>query len=99
MPGNPPQSSAYQALAQRYQERYGEPHTSYFTESYDAMQLAVRAVIASDGTKENIRNKLYEVSKNYQGVSGNLEFDQNGDVIKSILVKQIKNGKFAEYKQ
>jgi ABC-type branched-subunit amino acid transport system substrate-binding protein len=63
------------------------------------MQLAVRAVIASDGTKENIRNKLYEVSKNYQGVSGNLEFDQNGDVIKSILVKQIKNGKFAEYKQ
>ncbi len=97
MPGNPPETSAYKALAQRYQEKYGEPHTAYFTEVYDAVMLGVKAVLASDGTKEDIKDKLYEVSKTYQGVSGNVAFDENGDVSKPILVKQIKNGEFVLY--
>lgn len=63
------------------------------------MQLAVKAVLESDGTKEDIKTKLFEVSKTYQGVSGNVEFDQNGDVVKPILVKQIKSGQFTPYEE
>jgi len=97
MPGNPSASVVYQALAQRHEEKYGEPHSQYFTEAYDALMLGVKAVLASDGTKEDVKNKLHEVSKTYKGVSGNTEFDINGDVTKPILVKQIKDGQFVEY--
>lgn len=99
MPGNPPATPAYQALSQRYQEKYNETVPPYFMETYDAVMLGVKAVLASDGTKENTKDKLYEVSRTYQGVSGNVEFDVDGDVIKPILIKQIKNGQFVEYEE
>jgi len=37
--------------------------------------LGVKAIIASNKTKEDIKNKLYTVNKTYQGVSGNVTFD------------------------
>lgn len=99
MPGNPPESPKYLALSQRYEEKYGEPRTAYFTEVYDAVILAVRAIEESNGSKEDIKDKLYEISKSYEGVSGNVEFDENGDVSKPILIKQIRSGEFVPYER
>ena len=97
MPGNPPESPKHLVLSQRYEEKYGEPHTAYFTEVYDAVMLAIEAIEQSNGSKEDIKDKLYEVSKSYQGVSGNVQFDENGDVSRPILIKQIRNGEFVPY--
>ena len=95
MPGNPPETPKYQELKRRYKEKYGEDEMpSYVTEAYDAIMLGVKAVLASNGTKENIKDKLYEVSKIYQGVSGDVAFDKNGDVTKPVMFKTIKNGQF-----
>lgn len=100
VPGNPPEASAYQDLIKKYQEKYNEDKMPlYLTEAYDAAQLGVRAILASNGTKEDIKDKLYEVSKEYQGVSGNVMFDENGDVNKDVLVKMIKDGQYIEYKK
>ncbi|MBI4019867.1 MAG: hypothetical protein HY367_00930 [Candidatus Aenigmarchaeota archaeon] len=43
-----------------------------------------------------IKNYLYGV-KNYHSASGILNFDENGDVIKSITLKTIQNGRFVPY--
>lgn len=100
MPGNPPETSSYQRLKQIYKGKYGEDEIPpYVTEAYDAVMIGVKAVLASDGTKENIKNKLYEVSKAYNGVSGNVIFDENGDVIKDVMFKTIKNGQFVPYEE
>lgn len=97
MPGNPMESSKYQKLENEYQTKYKESIAQYVAESYDATMLGAEAVLASDGTKEDIKNKLFEVSKKYNGVSGNVTFDQNGDVIKSVTFKTIKNGQFVPF--
>lgn len=98
VPGNPPQSPAYQKLSADYKTKYGEEITQFTAEAYDATMLGVMAVLDSDGTREDIKDKLYEVSKTYQGVSGNVEFNENGDVSKDVIFKTIENGKFIEYK-
>ncbi|MDD5148325.1 MAG: ABC transporter substrate-binding protein [Candidatus ainarchaeum sp.] len=99
MPGNPPESPRYQELKQRYSEKYNDNVVPIdLAESYDATMLGVKAVLASNGTKEDIKSKLFEVSKTYQGVSGSVQFDEKGDVNKTVLIKTIKNGQFVEYK-
>ncbi len=98
VPGNPPETSAYQKLKSKHAERYNEKDMPPYTvEAYDAVMLGVKAVLASDGTKEDVKDKLYEVSKTYQGVSGNVTFDENGDVTKPVIFKTIKNGEFVLY--
>lgn len=98
MPGNPPDTPAYQALEAKYKQKYKEDTMpSYVAEAYDAAMLGVKALQSSDGTHEDMKKKLYEVSNTYTGVSGNVTFDANGDVSKPVMYKQIKNGKFVVY--
>jgi branched-chain amino acid transport system substrate-binding protein len=100
MPGNPPETEKYKALQKAYQEKYKEEEMpSYVAEAYDAVMLGVKAVLASNGTKEDIKNKLFEVSKTYEGVSGNVTFDENGDVTKPVMFKTIKNSQFVPYEK
>lgn len=98
MPGNPPETPRYQELKNKYKEKYTEEaDLPYLTEAYDAAMLGVKAVLASDGSREDICDKLFEVSKTYEGISGNIEFDENGDVVKETLIKTIQNGEFVVY--
>jgi branched-chain amino acid transport system substrate-binding protein len=97
MPGNPPETQEYKRLQEMYKQKYGEDIPSFVAESYDAVMLGVKAVLASNGTKEDIKNKLFDVSKTYTGVSGNVTFDENGDVVKDVMFKTIKNGQFVPY--
>ncbi len=49
----------------------------------------------SNGTTTDIRQFLLKV-KNYQGASGVISFDENGDVKKPIIIKKIEGGKFVK---
>lgn len=98
LPGSPEETEKYLNLQRKYFEKYAEDvMPSYTAESYDAVMLGVKAVIESDGTKEDINKKLYLVSKDYKGLSGNTTFDENGDVKKDVIFKQIVNGEFVVY--
>ncbi len=65
--------------------------------SIDAL-LALNKVYGSNQkiTSAELKNKLYKL--NFKGISGNFSFDSNGDVIKKMEIKIIKNGKFIDYK-
>jgi len=97
MPGNAPITTEYIRLEEVYKSMYDEPIPSYTLETYDAIMLAIEAIEISDGSKEDIKNQLYEVSKTYQGVSGDVTFDQYGDVDKDVMFKVISNGEFVVY--
>lgn len=65
---------------------------------YDAYMCMYNALAALDGTEGdltsvNVRDALVNV--NYDGVTGNITFDANGDANKSVAyIKEVKDGKF-----
>lgn len=67
----------------------------YVTQSYDALNVVATALkqISGNITGEEIKNELYKI-KNYKGVSGDIGFDEKGDLVGAKYeVKIIKNGK------
>ncbi len=80
-----------------YREKYGkdaEPPSDVAL-GFDAYFLAINA-IGTAGTSVDgkaIKDQL-AATKNYPGASGNITFDENGDPIKSVVIKTITNGKF-----
>ena len=52
--------------------------------------------VGTDATA--IKDELYKV-KDYPGVGGLTSFDQNGDVIKPVIIKTVKNGQFVKYEE
>jgi branched-chain amino acid transport system substrate-binding protein len=66
-------------------------------ESYDAVKILAQVMkkVGTDSSK--IKDALYKV-ENYQGVSGNISFDKNGDLVSaSYDIKVIKEGKVVNY--
>ena len=80
-----------------YREKYGqnaEPPSDVAL-GFDAYMLAINAINAA-GTSVNgeaVRDQL-AATKNFPGASGNITFDENGDPIKSVVIKTIINGEF-----
>jgi branched-chain amino acid transport system substrate-binding protein len=63
--------------------------------SYDAFMMAYQAANSSDGqvTGTSIKN-YFDTMKSYEGVTGKIVFDKNGDVVKPVVFKTIQKGKF-----
>ncbi|MCL2165626.1 MAG: ABC transporter substrate-binding protein, partial [Oscillospiraceae bacterium] len=80
-----------------YREKYGlnsVPDPAIVL-GFDAYMLALNAISNADDTSdhESIRRTL-SGTRSFEGVSGHISFDQNGDTIKSVLIKSVRNGKF-----
>lgn len=82
-------------FADAFQKKYNLAPEVYGANNYDALKLIALAMqnVGPDG--EAIKNYLYGV-KDYDGVSGVMSFDSNGDVIKPTIIKTIRNGEFVK---
>lgn len=90
-----PQTLIGKQFVNRYKERYdGEPGI-FVGESYDAVLALNEAILNSDGTREGIKNALREVE--FEGASGLIKFDSNGDVQKSYTVLRVESGKSVDF--
>lgn len=65
--------------------------------AYDAVYLVKLAIEKGGYNGEGIENALYSI-KDFPGVNGTLSFDKNGDVVKPLTIKTVKNGKFVVVK-
>lgn len=65
-------------------------------QSYDIVYLLKKAIENSGANSgADLKNELYKTS--LQGVSGNIEFDENGDLKKAeYIIKTVQNGKVEE---
>jgi len=76
-----------------YKNYYEEDIAITCDVGYDAVYLIAKAISLEDDSGEGIKNGLSKI-KAYEGASGLIEFDINGDVNKPMLFKIIKNGVF-----
>lgn len=81
----------------QYTDKYGYDSEMFAANAYDALNIAAISISKTDGSGEQIKNFLYDSIKNYPGVAGITSFDKNGDVIKPVMFKTIKAGKFILY--
>jgi branched-chain amino acid transport system substrate-binding protein len=60
--------------------------------AYDAVMIAAAAIEkAQSATPENIRAALAE-TRDYEGVTGRISFDENGDPLKCAVIMEIEDG-------
>lgn len=93
------QNEPYTSFRARHLERYDKIPEITSVQAYDAIILAGQATKkcrAENFSTECIKTKLAE-TQNYEGASGRISFDVNGDVSKPIYWKIIKNGQFVPY--
>ncbi len=90
------QSEPTKSFVEDYKSRYSKDPDIYAANSYDATMLLATAIKEVGPNSQKIKDWLYNIN-NFQGVSGIIKFDFNGDVIKPILIKTIKNQQITEF--
>ncbi len=66
--------------------------------AYDAVRVLAEAIRkAGSPDRSKIREALAQI-KDFHGVTGRITFDENGDPVKSIVIKQIRNGQVQYFK-
>ncbi|MDT8306646.1 MAG: ABC transporter substrate-binding protein [Anaerolineae bacterium] len=88
-----------QEFISAYEERFGEKPDDVAALTYDAFQLLFAAMReAGSIEKEAIRDQLAEVDR-FEGVTGIMSFDDQGDPTKCAVIIQIQSGAFTYYDQ
>ncbi|MDK2822978.1 MAG: branched-chain amino acid transport system substrate-binding protein [Clostridia bacterium] len=77
-----------------YRKKYNEEPSSVAALGYDAY-LVIRAAIEKAGSTDpvKIRDEIAK-TKDFVGAAGIITLDENGDAVKSAVIKKVENGKF-----
>lgn len=87
----------WQAFNKKIKDRYGKDANIITAMAYDAMNVIAVAIEKQGISGESIKNGLYGI-KDYPGVTGDITFDRNGDVVyRPLSVRMVKGGKFVDY--
>ena len=80
-------------FVESYETRFHESPSYYAALGYDNIGLMIEAleIVAFDSSK--VKDGLYSI-KAYQGVTGEISIDKNGDVYKPVILKKVINGHF-----
>jgi branched-chain amino acid transport system substrate-binding protein len=82
-----------QAFIKKYREKHGAVPDALGALAYDATMILLRTLdAAKTPTPEEIVKGLTGL-KNFKGVTGNISFDRNGDVVKSIIILKVEKDK------
>ncbi|MFH1801950.1 MAG: penicillin-binding protein activator [archaeon] len=82
---------------EKYSSRYEEQSSAFAANAYDAIKILSEAIDYCHGDNtECIRDFLYGLD-NYPGIGGLTTFDSNGDVIKPVMIKTVKDNKIVRY--
>ena len=80
-------------FSERYSSRFGTEPDTIAANTYDAALLLTRCIDDVGNDVSLVKDCLYE-TKDYSGASGIFSIDENGDAIKTIIIKTIKNSQF-----
>jgi branched-chain amino acid transport system substrate-binding protein len=88
----------------KFQSRHGEVPSDVGALTWDSMRLVEQALkncgqITGDlvADRQCIRDGMAEIN-NFDGITGNMTFDEQGDPIKCAVIVKIENGEFTSYK-
>ena len=91
-------SPVVQAFVKAFETKYGYKPGWVEAHCYDAFKLVYTAASQVKGpiNGTQIKDKIDQMGE-YKGVTGIIKFDKNGDVIKPVVFKIVKNGKFQPF--
>ncbi|HSG01915.1 MAG TPA: penicillin-binding protein activator [Vicinamibacterales bacterium] len=82
------------AFVESFENRYGGPPDIYAAHGYDAMRVALRAMVeARRPHASQIRRVMTIGLRDFTGVTGAVAFDERGDVPRYPVMHQIWNGR------
>ena len=77
-----------------YEAKFEKEANAFAALGYDAYMVILDAIERGNSTdSEDIRDKLAE-TKDFVGATGNITIDENGDAVKSAVIKNVDGGKF-----
>jgi branched-chain amino acid transport system substrate-binding protein len=83
------------AYVDKFTQTYGSAPSALTSQAYDSVGVLLTAMKEAGTTdSEAVREKLNEI--NYKGVTGDIKFDEQGDVDKQFNKVTIKDGKFVK---
>lgn len=78
----------------KYRDEYDESPGPFAAQGYDAFASLARSLKRGSDTGEEIKNDLYSVT--FDGASGRISFDLNGDIAGNYEVFQLKKGEWTQ---
>jgi branched-chain amino acid transport system substrate-binding protein len=85
-------SSAYKEFVQTYKNKFGKEPGVPADPVYDATMLLLKGIKEMGNDPDKVKDYLLNV-RNYEGASGRISFNTDGDVIKDFNIKSLKNSK------
>ncbi len=81
---------------EKYLNKYGTKNEMLSANGYDTLYLLSYCAEKVGNNTDRVKDCLYQI-EDYQGASGILTFDENGDISKPFVLKTVKNGQFVPY--
>lgn len=82
-----------QDFVNAYQKKFNKVPDFYAASTYDATKLALQTALHCSASNSDCKSYLYGV-RDFNGVTGSITFDQNGDVQQGFSIKEIQGGRF-----
>lgn len=80
-------------FVKKYEKAYESLPNSLTAQAYDSVGIVLEAIKKANSLDaEKVRNEVQNID--YNGVTGETKFDENGDAIKSFVYVKVENGKF-----
>ncbi len=78
-----------------YTDRFGSAPSALTTQAYDSVGMLLSAIeVAGTTDTPAVRDALSSIE--YNGITGNTQFTEIGDVEKDFVKVQVQDGKFVE---
>lgn len=87
----------FQEFQKKYKEKFSAEANYIAAASYDTVMVIAKAMSGTGGDAGKIKSALYGI-KNYEGASGDITFDEQGDVInKKFSLMTVRKGNYESY--
>lgn len=82
-------------FVEAFMKKYGTRPSTLSALGYDAYMIIIEAIERAKTTKPELIATAIRSIKNFQGATGTITIDQQGNAIKDVVIIQVKNQNFA----
>ncbi|MFN6992119.1 MAG: ABC transporter substrate-binding protein [Fervidobacterium sp.] len=90
-----PVTNRSKKFVEAFEKKYGVKPSTLSALGYDAYMLVVEAIERAKTTKPQLIATAIRSIKNFEGVTGMITIDSQGNATKDVVILTVKNGQFA----